>query len=68
MSDQIVSIDDIQRRAQKAFAEGVPMSGCPFPWSSAAYRTWMEEYKRLVDTSRANSPGSHGLAINARQL
>lgn len=45
MSEPIVSIEDIKRRARKNFAEGEP---CPFPWHSEAAKTWRAEHARLV--------------------
>jgi hypothetical protein len=48
MSDPIVSIAEVQRRAQEAFKSCKPMSSCPFPISSAARRTWNNEYLRLA--------------------
>ena len=47
MTDQIVTIAEIQRRARVAFEANAPASSCPFNWHSAAFATWHEEYARL---------------------
>jgi hypothetical protein len=57
MPDQIVTISEIQRRARKAFMEGAGANACPFPWHSAAYRTWNDEYRRAREETASKTSG-----------
>lgn len=44
MTEPIVSIEDVKRRAQRDFEQG---EACPFPFHSAAAKTWQREHARL---------------------
>jgi hypothetical protein len=47
MSDQIVTIAEIRRRARAAHAAGQLLEDCPLPWHSNARATWEAEYAIL---------------------
>lgn len=48
MDQQIVTVGYVQERARRAFVDGLDLSDNPFPWHSAAYRTWEKEWMRLA--------------------
>ena len=47
MNEPIVTVDYVHRRAQEALKKNQPIKANPFPWHSAAHKTWHEEYQRL---------------------
>lgn len=55
MGDQIVTVADIRAKARRAFEAGLDLSDNPFPWHSAAYVTWQDEWVRLAG-ARAQLP------------
>ncbi|HVL77599.1 MAG TPA: hypothetical protein VM406_16415 [Noviherbaspirillum sp.] len=59
MAQQIVTRDDIAARARAAFREGRDLSDNPFPWHSAAYVTWNEEWLRLASAESAAARAHH---------
>lgn len=44
MSMQVVSIEDIRRKAYAAVDEGRPMDSCPYPAGSEAQTWWKTFY------------------------
>lgn len=58
MKDPIVTQEDVRERARHAFDEGRDLSDNPFPWNSAAYRTWSDEWLRLAAMPMAREPGA----------
>lgn len=48
MGESIVSRDQIEAKARKAFAAGEDLYDNPFPWHSEAYQTWQQEWCRLA--------------------
>jgi hypothetical protein len=51
VSEQIVPIAEIQRRAAEAFAADLPSSTCPYPAGSAARDAWLNHYAALSNRS-----------------
>jgi hypothetical protein len=47
VSEQIVPIAEIQRRAAEAFAADLPSSACPYPAGSSAHDAWVRHYAAL---------------------
>lgn len=45
---QIVTVAEIQRRAQAAFKQGEPATSNPYPNESAAFATWEAAFERLL--------------------
>lgn len=52
MTEPIVTIAHIERKAIDAYKRGEPIEANPFPWNSAAHRTWNEVYARLENDDR----------------
>lgn len=48
MVDQIVTRDEIARRARAAFTAGKPVSECPFNPGTMAAKTWAGTYLVLA--------------------
>lgn len=44
MSDPILSIEEIRRRAAQAVDKGLPMRVCPYPKDSEAAKHWIVGY------------------------
>lgn len=54
MTEPIVTIAEIGRRARKAVQEGAGADSCPFNWHSAAFRTWNDEFRRAREEAAAH--------------
>jgi hypothetical protein len=52
----IVSIGHVQRMAQEAFMRGDCLRANPFPFNSAAYQTWRDEFLRLERADAVRVP------------
>lgn len=48
MNEPIVTIDYVERRAREAFLRGERIKDNPYPWNSAAHKTWNEAFEQAA--------------------